>query len=91
MTLGTLPGPFTVLAAIVFCRGATKHEIGGTIIIIGAVFLIILDPDAKRVDSNEPNIVADLVSLSGSIPLALFFKFTDMLKPYMPMYQIVYW
>ena len=91
MTLAALHGPFTVIAAIVFCKEVTKHEIGATFIIIGAAFLIILDPDAKRVDSNEPNIVADLVSLSGSIPLALFFKFTDMLKPYMPMYQIVYW
>ena len=80
MTLGTLHGPFTIIASLIFCKPVTKHEIFGTIFIIWAVVLIIMDPEAKRVGDAEPNIIADLVCLLASISIALFFKFTELLS-----------
>ena len=46
-------------------------------IIIAAVFMMV-DPYAKRI-GEEANVAADLISISASIPFALYFKFTSML------------
>lgn len=80
MTLGTLHGPFTIIASLTFCKPVTKHEIFGTVFIICAAILIIMDPEAKRVGDKDPNIITDLVCLLASISLALVFQFTELLS-----------
>ena len=64
---------------MILCIPVTKHEIVGTIIIIVAAIVIMLDPYAKRI-GEEPNIIADVIALQASIPFALYFKFTALLK-----------
>ena len=90
MTLGTLNGPLTIIGSVIFCKPVSKYEIIGTLIIIGAAFLIILDPTATRVGDNEPNILADLVCLNASLALAFFFKLSEVLNQYLELYLIVY-
>ena len=51
----------------------------GTAIIVLAATSIICDPSAKR-HGEEPNMMADLITLQASIAMTLYFKFNSMLN-----------
>ena len=78
------------MASILFCQPVNKHEVIGTIMIIVAAIFMMGDPYAKRI-GEEANVVADLISITASIPFALYFKFTAMLVKDLSMYKILFY
>ena len=77
-----------VIGTLLTCQPVTKNQIIGTVVIVFAAILMVLDPYAMRT-GESPNILADMVAIASSVPYATYFYFMQRLNEHLPIDKIV--